>query len=200
MGAGQLLYIILSLFVFAWEKNRKFAVETEEFTMDKANNPSTPSQKLLADYLRSHKRRCTPERFMILEAAEGMKGHFSVRDLCGAIEASGTHIAPATVYSTVGCLSDCGLLRALHIDGDAVRYEVSDKAHNHLVCTVCGKVKDMVDPELSELLRARRYSAFTASFYTLTVFGVCSACARRRRRASQENNTKSESVISRKKK
>lgn len=182
------------------KKNRKFAVETEEFNMDKANIPSSHSAKLLADYLRSHKRRCTPERFMILEAAEGMKGHFSVRDICDALETSGIHIAPATVYSTVECLSDCGLLRTLHIDGAAMRYEVSDKPHSHLVCTSCGKVKDMVDPELNELMRARRYSAFTASHYALTVFGVCSACARRRRRAVQEKNIKSESVISRKKK
>lgn len=168
--------------------------------MGKVNIPSTPSAKVLADYLRSHKRRCTPERFMILEAAEGMKGHFAVRDVCGRLDESGIHIAQATVYATVECLCECGLLRQLHVEGAAVRYEVSDQAHNHLICTVCGKVKDMVDPELAELMRARRFSAFTASYYTLSVFGVCSACARRRRRAVMENKKQSDSVISKKKK
>lgn len=162
--------------------------------------PPTASAKTFAAYLRATRRRCTAERFMVLEAAERIKGHFTVADVSEVLQTEGIHVARATVYATIDCLVDCGLLRPLHIDASPVRYEASPSSHNHLVCLQCGKVKDMHDRELEDMLRSRRYSAFRPSYFTLSVFGICSACARRRRKAEKENRNKSKSVISSKKK
>lgn len=145
--------------------------------------PSTSSQ-ILADYLRRTGRRCTPERFMILACATSMSGHFSAEALCSRLVSEGRRVATATVYSTLQLLVECKLLRRLHIEDSAALYEVTPSSHLHLVCSRCGKIKDVRDPVLEELLRNRRYTAFTPSTYSLSIYGVCSACARKGRKAA----------------
>ena len=158
--------------------------------------PATASAKTFAEYLQRSRRRCTPERFMILEAVETLQGHFTVKDVCARLTSAGQHVAPATVYSTIQYLVECSLVRRLHIDDGAVRYEVSPTSHHHLVCTRCGKIKDVHDTTLEEILRARRYSAFTPASFSLSVYGVCSACARKARQAEAKKQKPSKPVIS----
>ncbi len=154
----------------------------------------------LTDYLRRSGRRCTPERYMVLASAEAMKGHFSVDELCVRLADDARRVAKGTVYSTLELLVECGLARRLSVAG-ATRYEFALVSHHHLVCTRCGKIKDVRDSGLDEALRARRYSAFTPSAFSLVVYGICSACARKARRADSVNKKQpSENVTSKIKK
>lgn len=137
---------------------------------------------------------------MVLASAEDMKGHFSVDELCARLNEDSRHVARGTVYSTMELLVECGLVRRLSVAG-TTRYEFAAVSHHHLVCTRCGKIKDVRDTVLDDALRARRYSAFTPSAFTLVVYGICSACARKARRAdSKKLNQPSENVISKIKK
>lgn len=161
------------------------------------NIRNTPSAKMLAEYLRSNGKRCTPERYMVLASAEGMTGHFTVDELCARLEADNRRVAVATVYSTLQILAECGLVRRLRIDDDAMRYEVTPGNHHHLVCMRCGKIKDMRDPLLDEQLRSRRFSAFVPVQFSLSVYGICSACARKARMLEKKNKKQpSKNVIS----
>lgn len=162
--------------------------------------PPTASAKTFAEFLQRTGRRCTPERFMILEAIESLTGHFMVKEVCRILADQSRHVALATVYSTVQSLVDCGLVRRLHIDDGAVRYEVSPTSHHHLVCTRCGKIKDVHDTTLEDVLRARRYSAFTPAYFSLSVYGVCSSCARKARQTDSKKQKQSKPVISKAKK
>lgn len=148
---------------------------------------SAASQQL-GEYLERTHRRRTPERFMILSAAESLKRHFSVEQLCDVLAAEDTRIARATVYNTVAMLVDAGILTGRSFDGAATVYEFESEPHHHLVCTRCGRVKEIRDRSLDEYLRTRRYSAFTPSQSTLTVYGVCSTCARRARSGNKKAN------------
>ncbi|MCM1067398.1 MAG: transcriptional repressor [Muribaculaceae bacterium] len=144
------------------------------------------SAQILSEFLRRTRRRCTPERYMVLASAESMAGHFTVEDLSAHLAANGRRVATATVYSSLQLLVDCGLLRRLRLDDGAMRYEATPSNHYHLLCLRCGKIKDIRDPQLEELLKGRRFSAFTPAYFALSVYGVCSACARKARKKEKE--------------
>lgn len=151
----------------------------------------TPSAQVLSEYLRRTRRRCTTERYMVLASAEDMRGHFTVEELRSQLLASGRHVATATVYSTLQILVDCGLLRRLRLVDGAMRYEAASPAsHHHLLCLRCGKIKDVREPAIEEMLKNRRYPSFTPAYFALTVYGVCSACARKARKGSSGGKKK----------
>ena len=157
--------------------------------------------QVLTDYLLRTRRRRTPERYMVLASAEAMPGHFTVDELSQKLMAEGNHVATATIYSSLQILVDCGLMRRVRIADGAARYEMMPAEHQHLICTVCGKIKDVRDNELDKMLRARRYATFTPSYFSVTVYGICSSCARKARRgASKNNKTTSKNAISKIKK
>lgn len=158
------------------------------------------SAQILSDYLlRTHRRR-TPERYMVLASAAEMPGHFTVEELSERLDSDGNRVATATIYSSLQILVDCGLLRRLRFDDGATRFEMMPSDHHHLICTRCGKIKDVRDNELGSMLRARRYSTFTPSYYTITVYGICSTCARKARRGTADKKTTSKNAISKTKK
>ncbi|MBD5218807.1 MAG: transcriptional repressor [Bacteroidales bacterium] len=147
------------------------------------------STQTFTEYLRSTRRRCTPERLMILSCAEGCGRHFTAEELSRSLEESGHHVATGTVYSTLELLVECGLAVRHRFAEQGNRYELTPSAgHLHLVCTHCGRIKDVRDATLAGLLKARRYTAFTPTGFALTVYGVCSACSRREKK--EKSNSK----------
>lgn len=165
----------------------------------KAREALTPAD-ILTEYLHRTKRRRTPERFMVLAGAEAMGGHFTVEQLGEYLQNRNQHLATATVYSGLQLLVDAGLLRRLRLGDGAMHYELTGGNLFHLMCVRCGKIKDVRDPGMEELLRTRRYSAFTPAYFALSVYGVCSGCARKARKQEQERKNKLKDNISKTKK
>lgn len=147
---------------------------------------TTTAAQTLTAHLRTKGLRCTIERYMVLQTALAMKGHFTTEELAGRLSADGYRVALATVYSTLPLLIECSFIRPLFVAGGVRLYETCIAGHHHLVCNVCGKIKDVRDSALDEHLRAKRYSAFTPQQFSITAFGICSACARKARKNKKE--------------
>lgn len=144
-----------------------------------------------AIYMETRKMRKTPERFAILDMAMSFSDHFSADLLYRRMEES-YHVSRATIYNTLDLLTDCGILRRHQFGSNQSQYEcVADTPnHHHLICTECGKIKEIKDTELLKYFNSKKYSSFTASYYVLYIYGVCSACARRAKRKSNINKKK----------
>ena len=72
------------------------------------------------------------------------------------------------------------LVRRHVFEGLQVQYEKAGATpHSHLICTSCGKVKEVRDANFIAYMNARKFTAFTTNFYSLYVYGTCSTCARR---------------------
>ncbi len=139
--------------------------------------------KRFTAYLEDLGLRKTPERMAVLECALEFERHFTLEDLQRRLELRSLRLSRTTVYSALDLLMASGLLRRVVLDGHATLYErASGPELCHLVCTGCGKVKAVRDVELMASLNARKYNAFTAQRSTVTVYGTCSACARKGRR------------------
>ena len=89
----------------------------------------------------------------------------------------------ATLYNTIHLLVEAQLVRRHVFDGLQVQYEkAGNTPHSHLICTSCGKLKEVRDPNFIAFMNARKFTAFTTDYYSLYVYGTCSTCARKHKR------------------
>ncbi len=140
-------------------------------------------------YLRSNRKRRTAERFAIMERVMRAPGHVSADELCRLMKDDGYPVSAATVYSTLELLVDCGLLVRQRFNDKASLYEKATgttSAHHHLICTCCGKIKEVRDTVLTDLITPRHFTGFTQSYYSLNIYGVCGSCGRRRRKKQKD--------------
>lgn len=142
------------------------------------------ARNAFTQYLQVKHLRKTPERFAILDKVFDVAEHFSIESLYESLEGETYHVSRATVYNTIQLLIDCGLVRRHQFDHNSARYERVPGVgnHHHLICTQCGKIKEVRDPELIRVLNAKRYPTFHTDYFVLYVYGICSRCAKRNRK------------------
>lgn len=137
-------------------------------------------------FLKSKRLRKTQERFAILRKCLGYTGHFEADGLHGDLESDGYHVSRATVYNTLELLTQCGILTRLLFDPHQARYERADRNHCHLVCTQCGRIREIDDKEVTGRLSNMRLSTFTPQTMSICIYGICAACQRRNRRKTKK--------------
>lgn len=132
----------------------------------------------LSHYLAQHKMRRTPERLAILGKVMARQGHFVVEEIHALLTGEGYHVSRATVYNTISLFEACGIVRRLHLNSGADEYECVDErsGHLHLVCSRCGKVREVKDAELSRTLALKRYPSFVMTGFDLYISGTCTRC------------------------
>lgn len=140
-------------------------------------------------FLKSKNMRKTPERIALLEYIVATQGHFTLEMLQRHVEENGFHVSRATVYNTVNLLVAAKFLHKHDIDGIPIQFELATKLpHFHLICTSCGKLKEVSDNHFIAFMNTRKYAAFTPQYYSLYAFGTCSTCARKMKRTAEESN------------
>ena len=98
-------------------------------------------------------------------------------------------VSRATIYNTVDLLVDAGLIRKHQFGYNPAQYEKSYNmiSHHHLICTKCGKVQEVKDQELLNVLANKKFGKFTTSYYALYVYGLCNRCNQaERKKASRK--------------
>ncbi|MBQ7690496.1 MAG: transcriptional repressor [Muribaculaceae bacterium] len=157
-------------------------------------NANSAVVKHFTAFLESKQLRKTPERFAILRRVLMFTRHFTIETLRQDLEQEAYHVSRATLYNTIDLLIEAGVIVRHVFNGQQPQYErATGLTHNHLVCTHCGKVKEVRDDGLIAFMNTRKYNAFNADRYSLTVYGMCSTCARKIKRqaaaqASKQNN------------
>ncbi|BFG73411.1 ferric iron uptake transcriptional regulator [Paraburkholderia terrae] len=108
-------------------------------------------------------------------------GHFSAEEIHRCIAAGGERMNLSTTYRVLSQLVEAGFVANVPLGKHHSLYELnSGKAHDHLVCVVCGRVEEFSDPKIN-----RRRIAIAKQFglrivgKTLALHGVCADCAAR---------------------
>ena len=155
-------------------------------------NRELSAKQRLAKYLESRKMRKTTERFTILDKIYASSQHVDVVTLHQAMLADGYQVSRATVYNTLDLLIEAGLVRRITLGDGVTRYEriIQANNHHHLICTRCGKVKEMKAEEVVGNLLSRKPRSFEPLYYTLYIYGLCSRCAKVDKAAMKEKNRK----------
>ncbi len=138
-------------------------------------------------YIASRHLRDTPERRTILDAIFDFNGHFTIEELVEKMAGSDFRVARSTVYATMELMVDCGIVRCHHLRGGGVQYERklgSGSGHFHCICTRCGKIRQIREPEIARMLNYRRYPSFTVQDIEVYVYGLCHRCRKAQADAS----------------
>ena len=139
-----------------------------------------PFTHLFRRYLREQGLPVTQQREHIADVVFANDGHLSVEDIEEQLRGRGERIGKATIYRTLETLVKSGLV-AEHDFGEGFRrYEHlfgQKPVRQHLVCSECGTVKEIDDPELLRLQqRIAADQNFEPARYRLQMYGLCADC------------------------
>lgn len=121
--------------------------------------------------------RMTPQRLAILGILRSAQGHLTPVEICRQAQQILPGLTEATVYRSLSFLAGQGLILPAHIGSGQLVYEISARAHHHLICRACGHEHEIEHELLSELYQtfAERTGYKIDSVHT-TFFGLCPAC------------------------
>lgn len=132
-------------------------------------------------YLREHNLPVTPQRLAIAEVVLSPDRHRSADEIAQELRARGVAVGTATVYRTLEVLVRSGLVVERDFGEGFKRYESARDMpqHEHLLCTVCGRVVEFQDERLDRMstLLAEMHG-FARQSHRLVIYGVCPECQR----------------------
>lgn len=117
-------------------------------------------------------------RNAVVEAFFACEGHVTVDELLARAREILPGVGHSTVYRTMKLLVEHGEAAARDFGGGHARFEpASARHHDHVVCTLCGAVREFEDEEIEHLQRlvARRLG-FEIDSHRLELYGRCAAC------------------------
>lgn len=155
---------------------------SEPFDLTTVNVSVTPEEKF-QEYLTTKGMRLTHERSLIVEEVFSDHSHFDAEELVERLRK--LNVSRATVYRTLNCLEEAGLLRkvARTNDRDVYEHDYGYPQHDHLICGKCGSMTEFHSDELAQLLaNVAGAHGFLMEGHRLEVYGTCADCARPPRR------------------
>lgn len=125
------------------------------------------------------------QREQILEIFLKMERHPTISDLYERVRKKNPKIGLATVYRAMKVICEAGLARETDFGDGVKRFEhkYGHDRHDHLVCLKCGRIIEVINPELEKLQDelARKHN-FTPLRYRMQIFGTCKSCKRKKKR------------------
>ncbi len=134
----------------------------------------------LTTIFREQGLRVTPQRQAIFRLLEGDDSHPTVESLFDRARSDMPTISLKTVYQTVHDLEALGEVRVLDLGTGSVRVDPNvEDDHHHLLCTACGRVRDL-PVDLTGLHVPIRYRRdFTIDDVQVIFRGRCDQCSDR---------------------
>jgi Fe2+ or Zn2+ uptake regulation protein len=132
----------------------------------------------LTERFREQGLRVTPQRQAIFRLLHANASHPTVESLYEHARTAMPTISLKTVYQTVHDLEAMGEVALIHLGTGSVRVDPNvEHAHHHLICTVCGRVRDVLVDVRDLRVPARERGGFTVADVEVHFRGVCEDCA-----------------------
>jgi Fe2+ or Zn2+ uptake regulation protein len=134
------------------------------------------ADELTAEF-RARGLRVTPQRQAIFRLLQDVDTHPTVDSLFDAARDEMPMISRKTVYQTVHDLEALGEVELLDVGTGSLRVDPNvEHAHQHLVCTRCGAVRDVL-VDIADVRIPNRYRRdFTVQAVEVVFRGVCEEC------------------------
>jgi len=137
------------------------------------------AKTIFREYLRSNGMLYSEQREQILDIFLKTEKHPTINDLYDLVKKKHPQIGLATVYRTMRVICDVGLARETDFGGSIRHFEHKYKHqhHDHLVCTKCGRIIEVMSPEIEKLQETLvRKHKFKAIRHRMEIFGLCQNC------------------------
>ena len=131
----------------------------------------------LTDLFRAQGRKITPQREAVFRALDANGEHPTAESVHAAVTAEMPNVSLRTVYQVLHDLESLGEVAVLDLGTGAARFDPNvDAAHHHLVCTRCGKVRDLFADFHSVRVPTGAEQGFTVATAEVVFRGVCDGC------------------------
>jgi Fe2+ or Zn2+ uptake regulation protein len=120
--------------------------------------------------------KVTPQRECIFSVLEGNGAHPTAEAVYAEASRRMPTMSLKTVYQTLNDLAEMGEVQLLDLGTGSGRFDPNVDPHHHLVCTHCGKVRDLYAdlPEVSVPVALRQ--GFTLGTPEVVFRGLCASC------------------------
>lgn len=118
--------------------------------------------------------KITPQRVAILKEIQSV-GHATVDEIYERILEIYPSISLATIYKNLTSMCEAGILNEIKPPLQKQRYELNHTRHAHLICQVCGSLKD-IDLDLKDLSLSKLDNGFEVTNVNIAIYGVCKDC------------------------
>ncbi len=122
----------------------------------------------------------TEQREIVLLILINAQGHLSAEEVYNEIKTQypDSNVGIATVYRALAFLEEVNLITSIAFGADGKKYESNAKAHHdHLICTLCGKIVEFVDDEIEKRQdRIAKKNKFKITSHSMQLYGTCTDC------------------------
>ena len=135
----------------------------------------------------------TIQRRTILDALAARNDHPTVDQVYEDIKESLKGVSRTTVYRVLETFVSIGIARKISNPESKARFDADTKRHHHLTCISCGKVLDLHDPTLDNLVpSAGTLREFAILDYSITFNGLCDCCQHAAAQIAEKNHSSAE--------
>ena len=134
------------------------------------------TSKELTDVLRANGHKVTPQRIAIYEYLSQVTNHPTADTIFKKLHPRYEGLSLGTVYKTLDIFTRLSLIRALNTGEDSFRYDADTSDHQHIQCTCCGRVDDIVLGNLDIQKKVETESGYQVQGNELYFYGICPGC------------------------
>src|SRR5215471_21610468 len=120
--------------------------------------------------------RPTAQRYAVLEFLAKTPVHATADEIFAAINRRDPRASRATVYNSLRSLSKAGLVREVHSEGKAARFDASLNRHHHFLCEDCGAMEDIPWFDIPDSAGRSALGERHIRNYEIVFRGACARC------------------------
>ena len=121
--------------------------------------------------------RMTKQRTIILEELRKMKTHPTADEIYDVVRTKIPRISLGTVYRNLDFLVDTGTILRLDYAGNTKRFDGDISWHQHVRCTECGCVGDIMKPKQIPDIKDIKVEGFAITKARIEYDGICEKCS-----------------------
>jgi Fur family transcriptional regulator, peroxide stress response regulator len=130
----------------------------------------------LAELFRASGLKVTPQRECIFRLLHGNDVHPTAESVYAAASAVMPTMSLKTVYQTLNDLAAMGEIQQLDFGTGSSRFDPNVDPHHHLVCTSCGKVRDLYVDFTGVHVPPGKRQGFLVGSPDVVFRGLCETC------------------------
>ena len=124
-------------------------------------------------------RRSTRQRQAIVEVVRALDDHPTAEHVFFEVRKRLPTISLGTVYRNLNLLAEQGIIAEFSMSENARRYDGNTGRHSHIICTVCGAIRDIWPPDGPTeriVAFAEAATGYCVERHHVELFGVCPDC------------------------
>jgi Fur family peroxide stress response transcriptional regulator len=138
-----------------------------------------PEPKSCNETIHENGFRFTAQRREVFDALMAKRDHPTAVEVFMRVKEKMPSISLATVYNCLETLTECDLVKHVHLDREPSRYCANLEPHGHFFCTECGAVFDVSQRRKGQLEKAWELpEGAMVSHWEVALRGLCPECSK----------------------